>query len=78
MDTKREHSAAPPAAESEEAGAEREAAVDVAAGSADKNDVGGILVNGEPELLYAVNFSVAPPREGDKPMQLSAEVSQSL
>lgn len=73
-----EHSATPLASALAEAGGDREARAGVAAGSVDGSDGDGTPVRREPELLYAINFTVAPPREGAEPMQLSAEVSRSL
>lgn len=55
-------------------GAEREAEAGVAAGRVGRSDGDVIFVGREPELLYGVNFTVAPPHEGDEPTQLSAEV----
>lgn len=87
----REHSAMPSTLALAEAEAERGAGGDVtaptfaetggqprvagAAGSVNKDDGGGTPIKRELELLYAIDFYVAPPREGDNPMQLSAEVS---
>lgn len=76
--TEREHSAIPLASASAEAEEEGKAEAGVDAGGADKNDGDGILIGRETELLYAINFSVAPPRDGNEPVQLSAEVSQPL
>lgn len=61
----------------------RQAAPALESGSEHHHQTGGVssagaagtLVKDEPELLYGINFSVAPPREGGEPVHLLAQAS---